>query len=67
MADRKLLSEWITANKDKVVKGGDDALPTSKQISFAEKLAKNKGMKIPIDTLKSRSLLSVWLNTNAPQ
>lgn len=68
LEDRGALSKWIDANKDKMpakASGSEDETPTSKQVGFAEQIAARKGIVVPDETLRSRSLLSKWIDTHA--
>jgi DNA topoisomerase-3 len=76
LADRTKLSAWIDANKGKmpphnkrnqVSEGSASDQSTSKQIGFAQMLAQGKGVEIPPETLTSRSMLSAWIDSNAPK
>lgn len=70
LTDRHALSKWIDQNKEKMppksASSGDDS-PTSKQVGFAEQIAARKGITVPDETLRSRSLLSKWIDTHADQ
>jgi DNA topoisomerase-3 len=69
LADRTALSKWIDKNKGKMPAqgqaGGEADTPTSKQVGFAEQIATRKGIEVPPETLRSRSSLSKWIDTNA--
>lgn len=69
LADRQALSKWIDQNKGKMPpkesSGGEAEAPTSKQVGFAEQIAMRKCIEIPDETLRSRSMLSKWLDTHA--
>ena len=68
LSDRTALSNWIDANKDSMpvkAQGSDDETPTSKQVGFAEQIAARKGIVVPEEALRSRSILSKWLTTHS--
>jgi len=44
------------------VKGGNGDAPSPAALSFAKKIAKAIGSKIPEETMKDRALLSDWID-----
>jgi hypothetical protein len=41
-----------------------DRLPTSKQVAFAEKLARIKRRAVPDECFRDRGLMSKWIDGN---
>lgn len=64
LSDRRKLSDWITANKEKMPRQERDDTATSAQIGAAERIAQAKNLTIPPEALKSKSILSKWIEAN---
>ena len=66
--DRRALSSWIEAQaKLKPMYSGDtagDGRPTSKQVAFAERLARIKRRSIPGECFRDKGLMSRWIDGN---
>ncbi|GHC41095.1 hypothetical protein GCM10007291_48770 [Gemmobacter nanjingensis] len=41
-----------------------DRLPTSKQVAFAEKLARTKRRAVPDECFRDKGLMSKWIDGN---
>ncbi len=65
LADRLKLSEWIDANKGRAPKASRFAnYPSSKQVAFAERIARVKRRAVPNECFKDRTLMSRWIDSN---
>lgn len=64
--DRSAMKKWIDANKGSLPKkgGGGTGKPSPKQISFAEKIAKKKGIAVPSECLLDKGKISAWIDEN---
>jgi DNA topoisomerase-3 len=71
--DAAKLSAWIDAKKDvgrsdrggrTHATSGRHAKPTPKQVGFAEKIAKRRGIEIPAESYQDRVSLSKWIDTH---
>ncbi len=67
--DRRGLSAWIERHKAKVpvrsATGGKFSnYPTSKQVAFAERLARMKRRDIPQECFQDKGLMSKWIDHN---
>jgi hypothetical protein len=60
--DRQKISAWI--KKHAVQNNHDSSLPTSKQVGFAERIARIKRRDVPDECYRSRELLSRWIDCN---
>ncbi|RYG90090.1 hypothetical protein EU803_15880 [Loktanella sp. IMCC34160] len=60
--DRKAMSDWIDQQASQKPSMND--LPSSRQVQFAERIARMKRRQIPDECFRSRSLLSGWINSN---
>ena len=63
--DRKALSEWIEANAHRL-KSRDPRPeePSSRQVGYAERIARARRRTIPDECYRSRDLLSRWIEAN---
>lgn len=63
--DRMALSEWIAANEHclKAREARPDT-PSSKQVGYAERIARARRRTIPDECYRSRDLLSRWIDAN---
>jgi len=65
-ADRRTLSAWIDSHK----RAGNsrlDALPSAKQVAFAERIARAKRRDVPPECFKDRTLMARWIDGNKPR
>lgn len=65
--DRRALSQWIDQHKAKDSlsrMGGGQA--TSKQVQFAERLARIKRRAIPQECFRDMEMMSRWIDANRP-
>lgn len=65
LQSRKELSRWIEARVQDVHKRRVSDLPRSRQVAFAERLARIKGTVVPEDCFKSRTSMRLWLDRHA--
>ncbi len=66
-ADRRALSHWIDLHKakDSMPRTGD-GYATSKQVEFAERLARIKRRAIPQECFRDMGMMSRWIDANRP-
>lgn len=65
MADREKMKAWITEKKPLMPKKASGPRPaSSKQVSFAQKIAKKKGIPVPAECLSDGGKLSDWISAN---
>jgi hypothetical protein len=57
------LSAWIDAQA-KLKPGTQDSRPTSKQVAFAERLARIKRRAVPDECFRDKGLMSKWIDGN---
>lgn len=66
--DRRRLSDWIDRHKRAPVcsatGGAFSNYPSSKQVAFAERLARVKRRDIPRECFRDRGLMSKWIDHN---
>ena len=62
--DRRSLSAWIEAQAQLRPVSDMDRLPTSKQVAFAEKLARIKRRAVPDECFHDKGLMSKWIDGN---
>lgn len=66
--DRKALSDWIGAHqaafKKQTYQKDRTYGATSKQVAYAEKIARRKRMNVPDECFKDAGLMSKWIGTN---
>lgn len=67
--DRRRLSDWIERHKNAVpsrsATGGKFSnYPSSKQVAFAERLARAKRRDIPRECFQDKGLMSKWIDHN---
>lgn len=60
--DRRSLSAWIETQAK--LKPADTSHPTSKQVAFAERLARIKRRAVPDECFRDRGLMSKWIDGN---
>jgi len=61
--DRRALSAWIDAQA-RLKPGTQDSRPTSKQVAFAERLARIKRRAVPDECFRDKGLMSKWIDGN---
>lgn len=65
LADRARLSEWIESNKARTTSPSRFGnYPSSKQVAFAERIARAKRRAVPEECFKDRKLMSRWIDSN---
>lgn len=62
--DRRSLSTWIEAQAQLKPMASADALPSSKQVAFAEKLARIKRRAVPNECFRDKGLMARWIDSN---
>jgi len=63
--DRHSLSRWIDAHKDSAPKPSRFSnYPSSKQVAFAERIARMKRRAVPDMCFKDKTLMSRWIDSN---
>ncbi len=63
--DRRSLSDWIDAQKSaRPVIGQFDNYPSSKQVQFAERIARYKRSEVPHECFRDKGLMSRWIDCN---
>jgi hypothetical protein len=62
--DRQALSAWISENKEAPSDGGFGNYASSKQVAFAERIARLKHRTVPNACIRDRSLMSKWIDCN---
>ena len=60
--DRRALSQWIERQASAAPIPRDT--PSSKQVAFAERIARIKRRAVPDECYKSRDLMSRWITAN---
>ena len=65
--DRTTLSKWIDAHKATAPQGRFGNYPSSKQVAFAERIARLKRDQVPPECFKDRGLMSRWIDSNKPR
>jgi len=62
--DRRSLSAWIEAQAKLRPAAASDSRPTSKQVAFAERLARIKRRAVPDECFRDKGLMSKWIDGN---
>lgn len=63
--DRRALSRWIDQHKNQSeAQSHFDRYPSSKQVGFAEALARRKRTNVPYECFKDKGLMSRWITSN---
>lgn len=67
--DRAALSAWIEAHKNipSQVGGRFSQYPSSKQVAFAERIARIKRRSIPRECFQDKVMMSKWIDGNKPR
>lgn len=66
-ADRRALSDWIDAQSKPRAPSRFDAYPSSKQVAFAERIARMRRREIPRACFQDKTLMSRWIDGNLPR
>lgn len=64
--DRRALSDWISRHQallNRKSRAGAGA--TSKQVAFAERLARRKRLAVPDECFRDAGLMSRWIDSNS--
>ena len=61
--DLRALSAWIDVQA-RLKPGTQDSRPTSKQVAFAERLARIKRRAVPDECFRDKGLMSKWIDGN---
>ena len=62
--DRRSLSAWIEAQARLKPVSTLDQLPSSKQVAFAERLARIKRCAVPDECFRGKGLMAKWFDGN---
>lgn len=62
--DRRSLSAWIEVQAKLKPVSELDSLPSSKQVAFAERLARIKRRAVPDECFRDKGLMSKWIDGN---
>lgn len=62
--DREALSLWISTHKNGPTAGPFSNYPSSKQVAFAERIARIKRRNVPDECFRDRGLMSKWIDHN---
>ncbi len=63
--DRRSLSDWIDAQTiSRPCKGQFDNYPSSRQVQFAERIARYKRSEVPHECFRDKGLMSKWIDCN---
>ncbi|MDN5785864.1 hypothetical protein [Pseudorhodobacter sp.] len=62
--DRRSLSAWIDAQAQMKPLSALDSLPSSKQVAFAERLARIKRRAVQDECFRDKGLMSKWIDGN---
>jgi hypothetical protein len=67
--NRSALSTWIEARKvaPQPVPSRFSAYPSSKQVAFAERIARIKRRSIPRECFQDKVMMSKWIDCNKPR
>jgi hypothetical protein len=63
-SDRRTLSDWISAHQVAPATGRFSNYPSSKQVAFAERIARLKRRNVPDECFRDRGLMSKWIDHN---
>lgn len=64
-SDRRTLSAWIDAHRpQKRLAGEFSNYPSSKQVAFAERIARIKRRHVPQECFRDRLMMSRWIDCN---
>ncbi|PJF09198.1 hypothetical protein [Pseudorhodobacter sp. MZDSW-24AT] len=62
--DRRSLSAWIESQAQMVPAAQLDARPSSRQVAFAERLARVKRRAVPEACFRDKALMAKWIDGN---
>ena len=62
--DRRALSTWISENQNAPKGGQFSNYASSKQVAFAERIARLKRRSVPDECFRDRGLMSKWIDHN---
>ena len=62
--DRKSLSAWIEEKRNATDQGRFSSYPSSKQVAFAERIARHKQRQVPQECFRDRTMMSKWIDSN---
>ena len=63
--DRRSLSQWIDEQQNKSQRTSKfDSYPSSKQVQFAERIARYKRSQVPDECFRDKQLMSNWIDSN---
>lgn len=62
--DRRSLSAWIEAQAKLKPMSALDGLPSSRQVAFAERIARIKHRAVPDACFRDKDLMSKWIDGN---
>ena len=63
--DRQRLSRWIDQQKSAPMPGGPFSnYPSSRQVQFAERIARYKRSQVPDECFRDKGLMSKWIDCN---
>lgn len=64
-SDRRSLSQWINEQKGAQRQTNRfDSYPSSKQVQFAERIARYKRSQVPDECFRDKQLMSRWIDCN---
>ena len=66
LVDRQTLSSWIDRNKGKAARPPSrfSNYPSSKQVAYAERIARMKRRSVPDECFRDKTLMSRWIDSN---
>ncbi|AXI49354.1 hypothetical protein C1J03_24940 (plasmid) [Sulfitobacter sp. SK012] len=62
--NRYALSRWIDTHKIAKQTGQFSNYPSSKQVGFAERIARMKRREVPRECFRDRTIMSKWIDAN---
>ncbi|MGB5559419.1 MAG: hypothetical protein WBN04_15575 [Paracoccaceae bacterium] len=65
--DRRALSDWISRHQEQLNRASQAAAgsgATSKQVAFAEQLARRKRLAVPDECFRDAGLMSRWIDSH---
>lgn len=64
--DRRMMSVWIEAHRPRMPKSESrfSNYPSSKQVAFAERIARIKRRHVPPECFRDRTMMSRWIDSN---
>ena len=65
MSSRDVMARWIDANKAAMQRCDRfSSYPSSKQVAFAERIARVKRRTVPDECFRDKTLMSRWIDSN---